>query len=74
METEVDVSGTAILRVYKYLKENDRIDRMSKNYQKKIAEEIELSRFVVWRALKVLEKMEVVSKEREGKKNIVSLN
>jgi len=72
-DREYGVSADKVFEVYRYLKQNGRIDKIDSCYQEKIKKELEVSRSVVYASIKFLEDLGIIEKTRKGKKKIVSL-
>lgn len=62
---------SSLAQVLKFLRKNNRVDQLDKNYTSKIAEETGLCRDTVAKCLTFLEQQDLVEKRREGKKKVI---
>lgn len=61
----------SLRKILSYLQDNDRLDRLDRNYARKIARETDLSRPTVWKCLNLLEEQNIVERKRDGKKKVI---
>jgi len=65
------VTYDSLDKVLSYLQDNDRLDRLDRNYARKIAQETELSRPTVTKCLNLLEDQNIVERKRDGQKKVI---